>query len=141
MATLRSGSGSYLIGSAPPELVWTLVRGDTASFKVYVTDDTQTALHVPDWDVEIDIKRNDLNVVSLTPTPILDVPQSEEDIPEPIPGEFLVQLTSEQSDLLQTNDVFDIQMTNVSTDPNSVGYGQVWTVGKGYVVVIEDVTR
>jgi hypothetical protein len=55
--------------------------------------------------------------------------------------EFLVQLTSEQSDLLQTNDIFDIQMTNTSSDPNSVGYEQVWTVAKGYVVVIEDVTR
>ena len=136
MATLRSNSGSYLIGSAPPELVWTVVRGDTASFKVYVTDDTQTALHVPDWDVEIDIKRNDLVVVTLNPEPILDPNDSE-----PIPGEFLVQLTSAQSDLLQSNDIFDIQMTNVSTDPLSVGYGQVWTVGKGYVTIIEDVTR
>jgi hypothetical protein len=136
MATLRSATGSYLIGSAPPELVWTVVRGDTASFKVYVTDDTQTALHVPDWDVEIDIKRNDLVVVTLTPEPILDPVDDE-----PIPGEFLVQLTSAQSDLLQSNDVFDIQMTNTSSNPESIGYQQVWTVGKGYVVVIEDVTR
>lgn len=136
MATLRSNSGSYLIGSAPPELVWTVVRGDTASFKVYVTDDAQTALHVPDWDVEIDIKRNELIVVTLNPQPILDPVDSE-----PIPGEFLVQLTSAQSDLLQSNDIFDIQMTNNSSDPNSVGYGQVWTVGMGYVTVIEDVTR
>jgi hypothetical protein len=136
MATLRSASGSYLIGSAPPELVWTVVRGDTASFKVYVTDDTQTALHIPDWDVEIDIKRNDLVVVTLSPEAILDPIDNE-----PIPGEFLVKLTSQQSDLLQSNDIFDIQMTNTSTNQSSVGYGQVWTVAKGYVTVIEDVTR
>jgi hypothetical protein len=141
MATLRSSSGSYLIGSAPPELVWTVVRGDTASFKVYVTDDAQSALYIPDWDIEMDVKRNDLVVITLSPEAILDTPQSEVDEPEAIPGEFLVQLTSEQSDLLQTNDIFDIQMTNTSSDPNSVGYEQVWTVAKGYVVVIEDVTR
>ena len=72
MATLRGSSGSYLIGSAPPEIVWTVVRGDTASFKVYVTDDTLAALHVPDWSVEIDVKRNELVVITLSPTAILD---------------------------------------------------------------------
>lgn len=136
MATLRGSSGSYLIGSAPPEIVWTLVRGDTASFKVYVTDDTQAALYVPDWDIEMDVKRNDLVVVALSPEPILDPIDDE-----PIPGEFLVKLTSEQSDLLQTGDIFDIQMTNTSTDEESIGFGQVWTVAKGSVSVIEDVTR
>ena len=136
MATLRGSSGSYLIGSAPPEIVWTVVRGDTASFKVYVTDDTQAALYVPDWDIEMDVKRNDLVVVALSPEPILDPGDDE-----PIPGEFLVKLTSEQSDLLQTGDIFDIQMTNTSTDEESIGFGQVWTVAKGSVSVIEDVTR
>lgn len=136
MATLRGSSGSYLIGSAPPEIVWTLVRGDTASFKVYVTDDTQAALYVPDWEIEMDVKRNDLVVVALSPEPILDQTDNE-----PVPGEFLVKLTSEQSDLLQTGDIFDIQMTNTSTDEESIGFGQVWTVAKGSVSVIEDVTR
>jgi hypothetical protein len=136
MATLRGSSGSYLIGSAPPEIVWTLVRGDTASFKVYVTDDTQAALYVPDWDIELDIKRGGLVVVALSPEPILDPTDDE-----PVPGEFLVKLTSGQSDLLQTGDIFDIQMTNTSTDEESIGFGQVWTVAKGSVSVIEDVTR
>jgi hypothetical protein len=136
MATLRGSSGSYLVGSPPPEIVWTVVRGDTASFKVYVTDDTQAALYVPDWNIEMDIKRNDLVVVSLSPEPILDPVDSE-----PIPGEFLVKLTSEESDLLQTGDIFDIQMTNTSTDDESIGYGQVWTVARGSLSVIEDVTR
>jgi hypothetical protein len=136
MATLRGSSGSYLIGSAPPEIVWTVVRGDTASFKVYVTDDTLAALHVPDWSVEIDVKRNELVVITLSPTAILDPIDNE-----PIPGEFLVKLTSVQSNLLQTGDIFDIQMTNTSTNTQSIGYGQIWTVARGSVSVIEDVTR
>jgi len=136
MATLRGSSGSYLIGSAPPEIVWTVVRGDTASFKVYVTDDTSAALHVPDWSIEIDVKRNELVVITLSPTAILDPTDNE-----PIPGEFLVKLTSAQSNLLQTGDIFDIQMTNTSTNTQSIGYGQIWTVARGSVSVIEDVTR
>jgi hypothetical protein len=136
MATLRGSSGSYLIGSAPPEIVWTVVRGDTASFKVYVTDDTLAALHVPDWGIEIDVKRNELVVITLSPTAILDPIDNE-----PIPGEFLVKLTSVQSNLLQTGDIFDIQMTNTSTNTQSIGYGQIWTVARGSVSVIEDVTR
>jgi hypothetical protein len=136
MATLRGSSGSYLIGSAPPEIVWTVVRGDTASFKVYVTDDTLAALHVPDWAIEIDVKRNELVVITLSPTAILDPIDNE-----PIPGEFLVKLTSVQSNSLQTGDIFDIQMTNTSTNTQSIGYGQIWTVARGSVSVIEDVTR
>jgi hypothetical protein len=136
MATLRGSSGSYSIGSAPPEIIWTVVRGDTASFKVYVTDDTQSALYVPDWEIEMDIKRNDLVVVTLSPEAILDPIDDE-----PIPGEFLVKLTSAQSDMLQTGDIFDIQMTNISEEETSVGYGQVWTVAKGSMSIIGDVTR
>jgi hypothetical protein len=136
MATLRGSSGSYAIGSAPPEILWTVVRGDTASFKVYVTDDTQAPLYIPDWDIEMDVKRNELVVITLSPEAILDPVDDES-----IPGEFLVKLTSEQSDVLQTGDIFDIQMTNESTNPESIGFGQVWTVARGSVSVIEDVTR
>ena len=135
MATLRGSSESYLIGSAPPEIVWTVVRGDTASFKVYVTDDTSAALHVPDWTTKLEVRRNDLVVITLSPTAILDPIDSE-----PIPGEFLVKITSVQSNLLQTGDIFDIQMTNTSTNTQSIGYGQVWTVARGSLSVIEDVT-
>jgi hypothetical protein len=137
MATLRgSSSGPNLIGSAPPEIIWTVVRGDTALFKLYVTDDTEAPLYIPDWDLEIDIKRNELVVTTIYPEPILD-PVDEESIP----GEILVKLTSSQSDLLQTGDIFDIQMTNTSTDEESIGFEQVWTVARGSIVVIEDVTR
>jgi hypothetical protein len=141
MATLRTSANSYNIGSPPPELVWTLVRGDTASFKVFVTDDSLAALFVPDWDIEMDIKRDELVVVTLTPESILNTPSGDDDEPEPIPGEFLVKLSATESDLLRTGDLFDIQMTNTSTNEDSIGYEQVWTVARGTIVVIEDITR
>ena len=135
MATLRTSANSYNIGSPPPELAWTLVRGDTASFKVYVTNDATEPLFIPDWDIEMDIKRDQLIVTSLSPQPILDqsTPPSENAV-DVMPGEFLVELTSEQSQLLATGDVFDIQMTNDSSNT-------VWTVARGTVIVIEDITR
>jgi hypothetical protein len=136
MATLRtSTTGPNLIGSAPPEIVWTIVRGDTATFKAFVTDDSEAALYIPDWTIKVEIKRNGLIVASLTPQAVLDPIDDES-----IPGEFLVKLTSVQSKLLESGDIFDIQMTNISTNTESIGFGQVWTVAKGSVSVIEDVT-
>jgi hypothetical protein len=136
MATLRtSTTGPNLIGSAPPEIVWTIVRGDTATFKAFVTDDSEAALYIPDWTIKVEIKRNGLIVASLTPQAVLDPIDDES-----IPGEFLVKLTSVQSKLLESGDIFDIQMTNISTNTESIGFGQVWTVARGSVSVIEDVT-
>jgi hypothetical protein len=136
MATLRgSSTGPNLIGSAPPEIVWTIVRGDTATFKAFVTDDSEAALYIPDWTIKVDIKRNALVVASLTPEAVLDPIDDES-----VPGEFLVKLTSVQSKLLQSGDIFDIQMTNISTNEESIGFGQVWTVARGSMSVIEDVT-
>lgn len=135
MATLRTSANSYNIGSPPPELAWTLVRGDTASFKVYVTNDALEPLFIPDWTIDMDIKRDQLVVTSLIPQPILDqsTPPSE-NATDVLAGEFLVELTSEQSQLLATGDVFDIQMTNEDTNT-------VWTVARGTITVIEDITR
>jgi hypothetical protein len=136
MATLRtSTTGPNLIGSAPPEIIWTIVRGDTATFKAFVTDDSEAALYIPDWTIKVEIKRNGLVVASLTPQAVLDPIDDES-----IPGEFLVKLTSVQSKLLESGDIFDIQMTNISTNTESIGFGQVWTVARGSVSVIEDVT-
>ena len=131
MATLRN-SGTYNIGSTPPEIVWTIVRGDTASFKAYVTNDALEALYIPDWTIKMEIRREDLIVVTLTPTAVYDnETQAPNDL---VPGEFLVSITSTQSNLMKTGDVFDIQMTNSTTN-------QVWTVAKGNIIVIEDVTK
>ena len=39
MATTRGSAGSYSVGNRPPTVSWTIVRGDTSAFRVYVTDD------------------------------------------------------------------------------------------------------
>jgi hypothetical protein len=133
MATGRStGTSSYSVGSAPPEIIWTVVRGDTASFKAYVTTDELEPLFIPDWTIEMDIKRGDLVVATLYPTAIPD--NTTPSTTDKIPGEFLVSLTAVQCDLLRTGDVFDIQMTNSTLN-------QVWTVAQGSFVIIQDITR
>lgn len=124
MATLRNSGTSYSVGNVPPEVIWTVVRGDTAAFRVYVTDDEENALNIPDWTIKMDIVRNGLVVFSLTP------------LAEPTDtfGEFTVSITDLQSRQLETDDIFDIQMTNLGTS-------QVWTIAQGKMVVIEDITK
>jgi hypothetical protein len=114
-------SNSYAVGSVPPEITWTVVRGDTASFRVYVTDDAKDPLLVSDWTIAMDINRVNTTIVSLTP----EATVSDND------GEFTVFLDSDQSVLLETGDIFDIQMSDDT---------RVWTVAKGSMVIIEDVT-
>jgi hypothetical protein len=53
--------------------------------------------------------------------------------PDDGPGEFTVSLTAEQSNLLQTNDIFDIEL---SLSENQI----VWTVAQGKMIILEDVT-
>lgn len=118
MATRKT----YNVGNVPPEVIWTVVRGDTASFKVYVTDDAKQPLNIPDWSIKMDIERDGVDIVVLYP----------EADPDDAVGEFTVFLDSYQSELLQTNDVFDIQLT----DPT-----RVWTVAQGKMLIIEDVTE
>ena len=120
------GSDSFVVGSTPPNVTWTVVKGDTASFRVYVTDDEKNPLNIADWNLDMDIYRPTSSsvIVSLTPA----VTPDDED------GEFTVSLTSVQSELLRTDDIFDIQMTQPATS-------KVWTIAKGYMVMIEDVTN
>jgi hypothetical protein len=118
MATRKT----YNVGNVPPEVIWTVVRGDTASFKVYVTDDAKQPLNISDWSIKMDIERNDEDIVVLYP----------EADPDDAPGEFTVFLDSSQSVLLETDDLFDIQLT----DPT-----RVWTVAQGKMLIIEDVTE
>lgn len=134
MATTRNSQQSqYDVGSKPPQVTWTFVRGDTASFKVYVTDDVEAPLNIPDWAIEMRIKRpnttpaliNDDAQVVMTLLPEAD--------PDDLPGEFTVFLSAVQSLTLQTGDIFDIQL---STPQDQI----VWTVCQGSVIVIEDVT-
>lgn len=113
----------YNIGNEPPEISWTIVRGDTAKFKVYVTDDARQPLNISDWNIRMDIERNGTDVFTLFP---------EADADDEA-GEFTVSLTAAQSELVETNDVFDIQL---SLPQDQI----VWTVGKGFFKVIEDIT-
>ena len=129
MATFRNQpTDSYALGAAPPEIRWTVVRGDSAAFRVYVTNDARQPLLLEDWEVAMDIYRpsNETVVLTLTPQPIEF--QDEE-------GSFTVTLTSAQSQLLQTGDIFDIQLTELLSE------GRVWTVAKGSMVIVEDITQ
>ena len=129
MATFRNQpTDSYALGSAPPEVRWTVVRGDSAAFRVYVTNDAREPLYLNDWEIKMDIYRpsTDEVIVSLSPEPI-EFQYSE--------GTFTVNLTSSESELLETGDIFDIQLTELLSE------GRVWTVVKGSMVILEDVTQ
>ena len=135
MATTRGSASSYDVGSRPPTVRWTFVRGDSASFKVYLTDDAKQPLVIGDWEIEMQIKRptnsadkgiiTDVATLILTINPTADLDDG--------PGEFKVNLTSSQTNILETGDIFDIQLSQNLT-------GIVWTVAQGSVVVLEDVT-
>jgi len=116
---------TYSVGNIPPQVLWTIVRGDSSSFQVYVTDDQKNALNISDWDIDMEIRRNSALVLSLFPAP-----RAEDGN-----GEFTVTLSPTQSEQVSTQDVFDVQLTNKS-DPDVV-----WTVIQGKINVIEDVTE
>jgi len=133
MATLRSQQqSSYSVGLIPPTVNWTIVKGDTSSFRVYVTDDNKDPLVIEDWTIEMEIKRptiagnlNDADPAGvLVLTPIATAQDGD--------GEFTVSLTSNESKSLNTGDIFDIELRDAS---------RVWTVARGILTVIEDVTN
>lgn len=132
MANYRYGSETlYNVGAKPPEVVWTVVRGDTSAFKVYVTDDTKEPLNIPDWTIDMKVKRPDSTpgVITDDATLILTLsPSADED---DAAGEFTVRLTSSESVQLETGDIFDIQLSAADI---------VWTVAQGRLVILEDVT-
>lgn len=115
---------TYNVGNIPPRVIWTIVRGDTSSFKVYVTDDAKQPLNIPDWTIKMDIERAGDDIVVLYPS--ADVDDAN--------GEFTVSITAAQSELLETDDVFDIQLTDLNGD-------RIWTVAQGKMVIIEDITE
>jgi hypothetical protein len=124
MAQYRNQS-PYQIGSEPPQSVWTIVRGDTASFKMYVQDDAGEPLEISDWTIEMDFYRPSTTSVILTVIPAADADDG--------PGEFTVYLEYDETEILATDDEFDIQMATTS---NTI----VWTVLQGTVNMIEDIT-
>jgi hypothetical protein len=135
MATLRGSQTSYDIGNAPPTVIWTVVRGDTSGFKVYVTDDAKVPLVLKgagsEWDIAMKIKRptSTPGIITDAATLVLNLsPVADED---DLVGEFTVWLTAAESVQLQTGDIFDIQVS----DPT-----RVWTVAQGSLKILEDVT-
>jgi hypothetical protein len=132
MANYRgAGQSVYDIGDAPPLVKWTIVKGDTVAFRIYVTDDAKNALVIANWTIAARFRRPDVEnnfdqdsagtVFTLTPAP--DAGDGN--------GEFTVKLTSVQSAQLKTGDVFDVQLSDAT---------RVWTVARGQMVVLEDVT-
>jgi hypothetical protein len=133
MATFRGqGASSYSVGLTPPNVLWTIVRGDTASFRVYVTDDNKDALNIPDWTIAMEVKRPNTSPGDFTDDAelIVDLYPTQTEIDGP--GEFTVSLTANESVLLETGDIFDIELSDES---------RVWTVARGTMNVIEDVTN
>jgi hypothetical protein len=124
MANYRSQQ-NISIGSEPPQSVWTIVRGDTTGFKMYVQDDNKDPLVIDDWNISMDFYRPNTSSVVLTVTPEAD--------PDDGPGEFTVFLAHDETEILETGDKFDIQM---ATSGNAI----VWTVLQGTVKIIEDFT-
>lgn len=126
-------SASYNVGNTPPRVTWTVVRGDTASFRAYVTDDFKVALNIPDWTVSMKIKRPNLpaNAGKITDDATLVLTLSPEPTEGDGPGEFTVSLTAEESIQLETGDIFDIQLSDAT---------RVWTVAQGSMIILEDVT-
>jgi hypothetical protein len=135
MATVRGSASSYSVGNNPPLVTWTVVRGDTAAFRVYVTDDERQPLNIPDWTISMKMKRPNTPVIPpvmtdsattlLTLTPAAD--------PDDLAGEFTVSLTAAQTQDLQTGDIFDIQLSLPADEI-------VWTVAQGAMIILEDVT-
>lgn len=135
MATTRGSASSYSVGNNPPLVTWTVVRGDTAAFRVYVTDDARQPLNIPDWSISMKMKRpsnpvippvmTDSATTLFTLTPAADLDDSA--------GEFTVSLSASQTQTLETGDIFDIQL---SLPQDEV----VWTVAQGAMIILEDVT-
>lgn len=135
MAIQRGSASSYDIGNKPPTVLWTVVRGDTSGFKVYVTDDQKQPLVLKgegsEWSIAMKIKRPNSapGVITDDAVTIMALhPVADED---DLVGEFTVWLTAEESNVLQTGDIFDIQVS----DPT-----RVWTVCQGSMKILEDVT-
>jgi len=133
MATFRDQSlSSYSIGSAPPTVNWTIVKGDTAAFRVYVTDDNKDPLVIEEWTIAMEIKRPNTKPGEFTDDAELIVELAPAPTELDGDGEFTVSIRSDESVLLETGDIFDIELSDES---------RVWTVARGTVIVIEDVTN
>ena len=133
MAILRSQQqSSYSVGLTPPTVTWTVVRGDTAAFRVYVTDDNKDPLVIEDWNIAMEIKRPNTKPGEFTDDAELIVELTPSQTGTDLDGEFTVSLNANDSTMLETGDIFDIELSDES---------RVWTVARGTMIIIEDVTN
>ena len=130
MATRKN----YPVGNVPPLVTWTVVRGDTAEFRVYVTDDTKAALNVTSWTKSMQIKRptTPQTTPTMTDAATLITSVTPAAVAGDGVGEFTVKLTSTKTNLLETGDLFDIEIKDAT---------RVWTICQGSMIVIEDITN
>lgn len=135
MAVSRGAAKFVDVGTRPPFATWTFVRGDTAAFRVFSVDDARQPLNISDWSIEMRIKRprEDLEFATISDNADIVMTLLPSATPDDGPGEFTVSLTAEQSEILETGDIFDIELSL----PQRV---KVWTVVQGSIVVLEDVT-
>jgi len=121
----------YDVGLKPPLVRWTVVKGDTVSFRVYTTDDNKDPLIIEDWNILCEFRRPDTanNIAQDSAGTIFTITPSASELDGP--GEFTVSLTADQTDQLRTGDVFDVELSDAD---------RVWTVCQGQMIVIEDVT-
>lgn len=126
-------SNIFNVGNIPPQVVWTIVRGDTAAFRVYVTDDSKIALDISEWTISAKVKRpnSSTNAGVITDDASLILTLTPASTESDGSGEFTVSLTELESEILESGDIFDIQLSKPGT---------VWTVAQGKITVIEDVT-
>lgn len=122
---------AYDVGLKPTFVTWTVVKGDTAAFRVYTTDDNKDPLVIDDWNILCEFRRPDVagNIAQDSAGTIFTI------IPEATvndgDGEFTVSLTAAQTIQLRTGDVFDVELSDAD---------RVWTVCQGKMIIIEDVT-
>lgn len=130
MATRKN----YPVKNVPPLVTWTVVRGDTAAFRVYVTDDTKAALNVTSWTKSMQIKRPTTPqlIPTMTDAATLITSVTPASVAGDGVGEFTVKLTASQTNRLETGDLFDIEIKDAT---------RIWTICQGSMIVIEDITN
>ena len=133
MATYRGQEtkSAYDVGLRPPLVSWTVVKGDTAAFRVYTTDDAKVPLIIADWNILCEFRRPDIadDITQDSAGTIFTITPEATELDGP--GEFTVHLTSAQTNQLKTGDVFDVELSDLD---------RVWTVCQGKMIIIEDVT-
>ena len=125
---------TYSLGNIPPLVNWTVVIGDSASFRIYVEDDLGNEVDytndesgdITGFDIKADFRRYSDNVGTDL---IFSVTPYATEFDEA--GEFTVTVSPAQSKQLRTGDVFDVQLSDAT---------RVWTVCQGEMIMIGEVT-